>query len=71
MPVLRVRGGEEQGDLEGDEGEEEEEKGLRNYAALYITVHLYSATSCQLVRSFATNKSVLLLPRLLNHVVGS
>ena len=44
MPVLRVRGGEEQGDLEGDEGEEEEEKGLRNYAALYITVHLYSAT---------------------------
>ena len=53
MPVLRVRGGEEQGDLEGDEGEEEEEKGLRNYAALYITVHLYSATSCQLVESFA------------------
>ena len=26
MPVLRVRGGEEQGDLEGDEGEEEEDK---------------------------------------------
>ena len=26
MPLLRVREGEEQGDLEGDEGEEEEEK---------------------------------------------
>ena len=50
MPLLQVREGEEQGDLEGDEGEEEEIKGLRNYAALYFCTVPHS---CLLVEPFA------------------
>ena len=51
MPLLQVREGEEQGDLDDDEGEEKKIKGLRNYAALYICTVPHS---CLLAVHFAT-----------------